>query len=373
MNSIFNNNLLNLRQGSAIFAVFAFLFAFYPMVFEHGNIFKTCVFIGVALISTFISFLSNYLMQMLNIRKRLIFALMSIFHTNLVIFGTYIGVWSMSSRDGTASIFGCLLVCSLLLFTNPPQFNFVLTLCASVLFAGSSIILKEYKYWTIDLINAIIAGSLCIYFSWHITKLRMGLEISTTMLEDEMNKAVDQSITDELTQLRNRRDFNQTFQRFLSNYRTSDEWLCVALADIDFFKFYNDTYGHPQGDECLRGIGKVLNSLNALGVYTARVGGEEFGLLWFETDPSHVEKIVSHWTEEIRSLKMVHEKSKVSEYVTMSIGIYIVRCGTHQHDTKALYDLADKALYTAKSSGRNCAIVLGDEIKEYKITPKNES
>ncbi|MCL2230106.1 MAG: GGDEF domain-containing protein, partial [Treponema sp.] len=68
---------------------------------------------------------------------------------------------------------------------------------------------------------------------------------------------------------------------------------------------------------------------------------------------------------------ILHEKSKVSEYVTMSIGVYVIRCGTH-HDTKTLYDLADKALYTAKSSGRNCAIVGGDEIKEYKITPKDE-
>jgi len=369
MNNVFNSNLLSLRHGNSIVAVFAICFAFFPIVFENFNIIKSGIFIGVAIIAMVISFLANYLMQLINIRKRQIYALITLFYANLIFFGTYLGVFS--NTGGISAIFGCILICSLLLYINPPQYNLCLTIGAMLIFMTSSVIMKrDADIWLYDLVNTVIAGALSIYFNWHISKLRMGMELSATKLEDERNQYVDQSITDELTQLRNRRDFNQTFQRFLSNYRTSDEWLCIALADIDFFKFYNDTYGHPQGDECLRGIGKVLNSLSAIGVYAARVGGEEFGLLWFEKDPSHVEKVVNHWTEAIRSLKMVHEKSKVSEYVTMSIGIYVIRCGTHQ-DTQSLYDLTDKALYTAKSSGRNCAIVLGDEIKQYKITPKD--
>ena len=198
------------------------------------------------------------------------------------------------------------------------------------------------------------------------------LEISTTMLEDEKNKYLDQSTVDELTQLKNRRDFMNTFQRYLSNYRTSDDWLCIALADIDFFKFYNDHYGHPQGDVCLRSIGDSLNKLrDDLGVYSARVGGEEFAVLWFEREASHVDKVINHWKNMIRDLKIPHEKSKVSDFVTMSIGVYVTRCGS-SHDNQALYDLADKALYAAKGSGRNCAIITGDEIKQYKITPKED-
>jgi diguanylate cyclase (GGDEF)-like protein len=185
------------------------------------------------------------------------------------------------------------------------------------------------------------------------------------MLEEERNKYEDQSITDELTQLKNRRDFNQTFRRFLSNYRASDDWLCIALTDIDYFKLYNDHYGHQQGDECLRKIGKAINSS---GVYAARVGGEEFAMLWFEKDPAHADKVIHQLIDTIKNLKIPHEKSKASDYVTMSIGVYIWRCGSY-HDMQNLYDLADKALYTAKGSGRNCAIVSGDDIKQYKITP----
>jgi len=372
MNNVFNNNLLNIRHGNSLLAIFTISLVFFPLLFEErpfeDRLIKACFFIGVAIFAAASSFLANYLMQLINVRKRYIYTLMVLFYSIVIFFGAYIDVWS--NVDKTAGLYSCLLICSLLLFVNPPQFNLCLTISGLAIFIVSAIIMKEPKLWVYDIANISIAGILSLYFSWHITKLRIGLEISTTKLEEERNKYVDQSITDELTQLRNRRDFNQTFQRFLSNYRASDDWICIALADIDFFKFYNDHYGHPKGDDCLRGIGGALNALNSLGVYAARVGGEEFALLWFEKDPSHVEKVVTHWTASIRDLKILHEKSKVSEYVTMSIGVYIVRCGT-KHDTQTLYDLADKALYTAKSSGRNCTIVLGDEIKEYKITPKD--
>jgi diguanylate cyclase (GGDEF)-like protein len=238
-----------------------------------------------------------------------------------------------------------------------------------IIFAYFSLIpVKHLGYY---IINAFIAGIISLYFSWQITKLRMGLEMSSAMLEDEKNKYLDQSTVDELTQLKNRRDFMQTFQRYLSNHRPSDDWICLALADIDFFKFYNDTYGHPQGDVCLRSIGDALNKLrDDLGVYSARVGGEEFAVLWFENDASNVDRIINQWMDTIRDLKIPHEKSKVSDYVTMSIGVYKAHCGSY-HDTQILYDLADKALYSAKNGGRNCAVITGEDIKQYKITPKN--
>jgi diguanylate cyclase (GGDEF)-like protein len=145
--------------------------------------------------------------------------------------------------------------------------------------------------------------------------------------------------------------------------------LCVSLLDIDFFKLYNDNYGHPMGDDCLRGIGRVLNSLmDSMGVYTARVGGEEFAMLWFEQDRAHVDAVVFHLQHLIKDLKIPHEKSKVSQYITVSIGIHIERCGASD-DVQTIYDLADKALYTAKESGRNCAIISGNGIEQYKIAP----
>jgi two-component system glycerol uptake and utilization response regulator len=237
------------------------------------------------------------------------------------------------------------------------------------IFLTSSIFIKPYDIYKYDIVNIILAGSLTLFFSWHIAKLRLGLELSTGMLEEERQKYFNESTIDELTQLNNRRDFMSTFKRYLKNYRTSDDWLCISISDIDFFKLYNDNYGHPQGDMCLRSIGTAFKKLHdKLGVYVARVGGEEFAMLWFEKDSSNVNNVVSTMKQYIKELDIIHEYSSVSKYITMSIGVYIERLGSPS-DIQTLYDLADKALYAAKGSGRNCAVINGSGIEQYRISP----
>ncbi|MDR1837768.1 MAG: GGDEF domain-containing protein [Treponema sp.] len=366
MNRTFSNNLLNLRQANTIFFVFSCCFALFPILFEK-DVLKALVYIATALIALALAFIVNYIMQKADVNNKVIYFLTAVYYTNIMAFGIYISV--LSNPDDLASIFLCFLICALLMCINSPLYNLMLTSCAVAVFIIAAIVVKKHEVWIYDVVNAVIAAIISLYFCWQITRLRLGLELSTSKLEEERNKYRDQSILDELTQLRNRRDYMNTFQRFLSNYRASDDWMCVAISDIDFFKNYNDHYGHPKGDDCLRSIGGALNGLKeSMGVYAARVGGEEFSLLWFEKEASHVDDVILYMIKVIRDLKIPHEKSKASEFVTMSIGLYIVKCGTH-NDTQVLYDLADKALYAAKASGRNCAIVCGDEIKQYKITP----
>jgi diguanylate cyclase (GGDEF) domain len=270
----------------------------------------------------------------------------------------------------TSCDFLFFLICSLLMFINPFIFNLCLTLGAVGVFIILSFIFKpESKAAIYNTIDSVVAGVIGLYFSWQLTKLRMGLELSTSMLEEERNKYLNQSTIDELTQLNNRRDFMQTFQRYLHNYRAYDDWLCVAIADIDFFKNFNDHYGHPKGDECLRGVGAVFAKVKEnMGVYTARVGGEEFAMLWFEKDVTHVDAVISYFSGLIKDMNMPHEKSKVSDHVTMSVGVYVEQLG-ESSDVQTLYDLADKALYSAKGGGRNCAVITGRKIEQYKITP----
>ena len=369
INDLFSNNLLGLRQANTIFAVFVGIFSLFPIIYQR-NFITAGIYLLSALVAMILAMYSNYKMQISSENNKFIYILIVIFYANVMLFGTYLSVWSNTGE--LASIFLCFLIVALLMFVNPPIFNLILTLCAMAVFIVSAILMKKPQHWTFDIINCVIAGVMGLYFNWHNTKLRLGLELSANMLEEEKNKYFDQSTIDELTKCKNRRDFQATFQRYQSNYRTFDEWLCIALSDIDFFKFYNDHYGHPMGDECLRSVGRVLNSLmESHGVYAARVGGEEFAMLWFEKDAAHASEVVSHISNSINKLKIPHEKSKVMPHVTLSIGVYIEKCGSPT-DTSVLYDLADKALYTAKSSGRNCAIISGSEIKEYKITP-NES
>jgi len=363
MNNLFINNLNSIRQLNKIIAIFMGSFALYPMFFQK-DFFTAGMCLLTTLIAVLLVFYSNFKIQTTQVTSQFIYVLTIIFYANVILFCIYLNVWA--KFDNFASIFYCFLICALLLFIFPPYLTLFLTLGAMAVFIISTALVKELIIW--DVFNTVVIGALSLYFNWHISKLRLGLEISTTLLEDERNRYFDQSTVDELTKCKNRRDFMATFQRYLSNYRNSDDWLCIAICDIDFFKNYNDHYGHPMGDECLRSVGKVLNSLmENMGVYAARVGGEEFALLWFEKDASHVDTVVLNVSNFISNLKIPHEKSRVFPYVTMSIGVYVLRCGA-SHDAQALYDLADKALYAAKGGGRNCAVISGNEIKkEYKI------
>jgi len=254
------------------------------------------------------------------------------------------------------------------MFINPFIFNICLTFGAISVFVPLTFIFNaDVRNAVYNTIDAVLAGVIGLYFTWQITKLRLGLELSTTMLEEERNKYLNQSTIDELTQLNNRRDFMQTFQRYLHNYRSYDDWLCIAIADIDFFKNFNDHYGHPKGDECLRGVGAAFAKVKEImGVYTARVGGEEFAMLWFEKDASHADAVINYFYGLIREMNMPHAKSKVSDHVTVSIGVYVEQLG-ESSDVQTLYNLADQALYNAKEGGRNCAVITGRKIEQYKI------
>jgi len=367
INKLFMDNLRNLYQASAFAAVLAGGLAVVSVIMDRTLYIRAGICGASGIVSLLLACFTYYRMQTAYLSTRFVYIITTIFYANLMWLGIYLSVWA--SPDKLATIFLCFLLCALLLFINPPPFNFFLTLGAVIVFTISTIYVKERENIILDLINTFITSVITLYFSWYIGKLRLGLELSTTMLEDERDSYFDQSIIDELTQLKNRRDFQQTFKRYLSNYRTSDNWLCVAILDIDFFKFYNDHYGHPGGDECLRSVGRVLNSLkDSHDVYAARVGGEEFTLLWFETEVSHVDVVVSHLQNLIKELKIPHEKSKVSPYVTISMGVYIEKCGAPT-DTQIMYDMADKALYNAKEGGRNCAVIYGNNIEQYKITP----
>jgi diguanylate cyclase (GGDEF)-like protein len=176
------------------------------------------------------------------------------------------------------------------------------------------------------------------------------------LLVNERNTFKNQSFIDELTSLNNRRNFMQNLERYLNKPRYSDDAFCLAVADIDYFKGFNDFYGHSQGDECLRAIGKVLGDIGQKhGIYAARIGGEEFALLWFEDELS-CNSVLEAVRESVLALKIPHEKSSVSPFVTLSIGAYILHCNT-ENDFSAVYERADEALYTAKRNGRNRTVV----------------
>ena len=365
---IFDDNIYNVRQVNTVASIMMFCFALYPVIVEKNNL-KAGFYIIAALIALLIIIVSAVGIRRKKQEKKLsrlfISTLIIASYSNIMAFGIYLSVFF--NRQEVATMFMPLLICSLFLFINSPILNLNLTISAAVLFSIATVIIKEPNQWSLDIINVLASGFISLFSTWQIVKFRVMAAMNESKLEEERNKYYDQSTIDELTQLKNRRDFMQTFQRYLTNYRSSDDFLCIAIIDIDSFKNYNDYYGHPKGDECLREIGKVFNDIkDAMNIYVARVGGEEFALLWFEKDQSGVKSVVSQIYKTIRELNILHEKSKVSQYITVSTGIYMMQCGT-SNDIRNIYELADMALYKAKESGRNCAVISGETFKQYKI------
>ncbi|WKC57973.1 diguanylate cyclase [Borrelia sp. P9F1] len=157
---------------------------------------------------------------------------------------------------------------------------------------------------------------------------------------------------DGLTQIPNRRFFTDKFAKSWMKALEHKERVIVGMLDIDYFKKYNDNYGHTNGDECLKLIAKSLNKIAVrYKIWVARYGGEEFILFSVNKSLDEMIIIVNLIIEDIKSLEIVHEYNSVSGFVTVSIGLAEqIPCDTNF--TKII-KLADDKLYEAKVSGRN--------------------
>jgi len=125
------------------------------------------------------------------------------------------------------------------------------------------------------------------------------------------------------------------------------------MVDADFFKLYNDTYGHQAGDECLRKVASVLNNnITRSGDLVARYGGEEFIVALRNTDTLDGQKVGEYLRQRVEGLGIPHSASEIAPYVTISLGVATMVPETN-HCQSALIEKADQALYQAKNSGRN--------------------
>ncbi|AAX16927.1 GGDEF domain-containing response regulator [Borrelia hermsii] len=157
---------------------------------------------------------------------------------------------------------------------------------------------------------------------------------------------------DGLTQIPNRRFFTDKFAKSWMQALEHKRNVIVGMLDIDYFKKYNDNYGHTNGDECLKLIARSLNKIAIkYNIDTARYGGEEFILFSVNKSLEEMINIVSILIEDIRNLEIVHEHSSISKFVTVSVGL--AEQIPHDSNFTNIIKLADDKLYEAKISGRN--------------------
>ncbi|MFW5451815.1 MAG: diguanylate cyclase [Methylophagaceae bacterium] len=195
-------------------------------------------------------------------------------------------------------------------------------------------------------------------------KLRAMHRISEMRAElDAANRELKMiAIKDGLTGLANRRYFDEAMGKEFKRSMRTKTVLSLILCDIDYFKLYNDNYGHQGGDDCLKTLAKIMQSIiKRPGDVLARYGGEEFAVVLPETDLEGAKIVAESLRAKLESAAIPHAYSTVANVVTLSLGVSSIQPLPEHVPEESIRDLiesADKGLYQAKEQGRNQVIVL---------------
>jgi diguanylate cyclase (GGDEF)-like protein len=188
-----------------------------------------------------------------------------------------------------------------------------------------------------------------------LVEMTVGIAILSDYLNLKIeNRSLEYLATyDGLTEIPNRRQFDQYFQQEWKRMAREKSYLSLIFCDVDFFKLYNDKYGHQAGDLCLKKVAQsIQKSIKRPADLAARYGGEEFVVVLPNTNWEGAVHIAQEISREIQSLKITHGASQVSDYITLSLGIVSAIPNPdlpHGFFLKA----ADEALYEAKEQGRD--------------------
>jgi diguanylate cyclase (GGDEF)-like protein len=199
-------------------------------------------------------------------------------------------------------------------------------------------------------IGALIILWSLVFLTLHIYWERLKNLAELKRVRDELENL---SLTDALTGLANRRCFNDVLDAECQRMRRIKSSISVIMVDVDFFKAFNDTYGHLAGDECLKMVAGVIQSkLKRPQDLAARYGGEEFCCILPGTDHAGAVAIATSIKDGVANLGIRHEGSTIENYVTVSLGVATLICD-EEINSETIVNLADERLYWAKKNGRN--------------------
>ncbi|TAK92031.1 MAG: diguanylate cyclase [Burkholderiaceae bacterium] len=217
--------------------------------------------------------------------------------------------------------------------------------------------LKVLEIGAVDFISKPISEPLLL--------ARVKTQLHIKRLTDELRRI---ATVDPLTELVNRRKFDQTLESEWQRSLRHSEPICLLMIDVDHFKLFNDRYGHPAGDDCLRRVARALSSVTQRPAdLVARWGGEEFAILLPNTDRAGAQSLAQEALEAVSNLAIRHEDSTVATHVTVSLGIGcydetsacwappVAQPRSEPAAKRTASDLvhaADQALYAAKQLGR---------------------
>jgi diguanylate cyclase (GGDEF)-like protein len=232
------------------------------------------------------------------------------------------------------------------------QSTWILSLCVLIGVAGSRIVALVRMRWRTEL----------------------SLQQALGELEQANAQLAELARNDGLTGLSNRRHFDQQFGLAFRQAQRHDRPLALVMIDVDFFKRYNDLYGHPEGDRCLQRVAAAVQSaVRRPGDLVARYGGEEIVVLLPETDDAGAAIVAEAIRTAVLALAIPHEGNPVGR-VSISAGVAARLGGDHAPDGSGLLERADRGLYAAKAAGRNTVAMLQPQgIREEADAPSDPS
>lgn len=242
---------------------------------------------------------------------------------------------------------------------------------------SSDILIGHYVNLCIFVFISWLASRM-IYYSYyndfvsktHLRELNMVLERkieeNTEINKElkEVNRRLEElALVDDLTGIPNRRSLRNFINKIIESNDIEFSTLSIILFDIDFFKQFNDYYGHEEGDKALIAVAKQINSMvKNRKEFFCRLGGEEFIYAIVNQKQEYILSLADEIREKITEMKIPHEYSDVNCYITVSAGVSTINLSSKE-DVGQGISLADRALYLAKNDGRNCVKSLCHEYK----------
>ena len=206
---------------------------------------------------------------------------------------------------------------------------------------------------SILIISIILLIIIAIYSVRSIEEDKVKLELTAKKLTHVNTELKNVSYTDSLTKLHNRNYFNLIYDKELKRAKRDRTYITFMMLDMDYFKQYNDVYGHVEGDKALSITAKVLKeTLKRPSDFLFRLGGEEFGVLLTQTDEVNSARLAQNICNAVRDRKIENKKSDIDKYLTISIGLVCCIADNALHD-EILISRANEMLYKAKNNGRN--------------------
>ncbi|WP_373072884.1 GGDEF domain-containing protein [Sulfurimonas sp.] len=347
----------------------------------YEPIYRKMVLLYIILLATIVGFglfsvlnmfvLNNYFVSILNFISFLIVAY-AFYHLRKT------GTIELVSNIVTANIFIFLLL--LVYFQEGKDFTFIWTIflpITAILLNGSKkgtlysavfyliffsmaysgINVWQDGHWTsVSFIRLIFASLILVYVLYLIEqsfeKSYIALEETRSKEKEYLEQLHQISITDHLTGLYNRRELNSIFQSTFEMAKSSEKYFAFFILDLDYFKEYNDNYGHHKGDQVLIEIGAVLKKNLRRGIDNVfRLGGEEFSGFLVSDSEENIFNYIEKIRKDIEELKIVHAKNP-HKFVTASFGVSVIK-KYNIIDFDFIYKVADEFLYEAKDAGRN--------------------